>query len=106
MMAQRLIGDPVPWRRGKPYGGGIGILTRVELNMVLVVLKDAEAERSVHRSPCNGEDLWTAFVSLLAGGYISEVESVSPKYALTEKGREYLAHLTMTRARDCKGSKP
>ena len=87
-----MIGDPIPWRHRKPYHGG-GVLTKAEMAGVVQILNDAKSEKNVYRHPGQSEDLWTAFVSLLKGGYIREADSRSQKYVLTNKGKAYLESL-------------
>ena len=86
------MADPIPFRRGSFQPG---ILTKREMVKVTEILKDAKARKMVHRTPGNDEDLWTAFLSLLRGGYIKETHSMSQTYVLTDKGSSYARSLNV-----------
>jgi hypothetical protein len=87
-----VVGDPLPCRQGL-LGAGGGILTRREFDFVVEIMRDAEQEKRVYYSPAGSEDRWTAFVSLLRGGYIRDAAPQAQKYVLTARGKQYLAEL-------------
>jgi hypothetical protein len=63
------------------------MLTQREFAALLPALKAAEGECG-HRYDPNNEDEWTAFGSLLWGGYLQE--TVPNHFVLTHMGQKYL----------------
>lgn len=87
-----MIGDPKPIRhRAYSSRDRRDALTKEEMGKVIEILEEASSERTVVRTL--DEDLWTAFTSLLQGGYIVESPSKEHEYVLTPKGKQYLSEL-------------
>ena len=80
----RLIPDPMPFVNGQFVPR---MLTKREYAALLPVLEAAEGERG-HRYDPSDDDEWTAFGSLLWGGYLQE--GMPNHYVLTRKGQTYL----------------
>jgi len=86
----RLVPDPMPYVSGKglrPAGLVPRMLTKREYAALLPVLEAAEGERG-HRYDPSNDDEWTAFGSLLWGGYLQE--GMPNQFVLTRKGQTYL----------------
>jgi len=81
----RLVPDPTPYVPGKGFVPRM--LTKHEFASLLPVLKAAEGTKG-HRYDPSNDDEWTAFGSLLWGGYLQE--AVPNHYVLTRMGQTYL----------------
>ena len=80
----RLIPDPLPFVSGRQVPR---MLTKREYAALLPVLEAAEGDHG-HRYDPSNEDEWTAFGSLLWGGYLQE--RLPNQFELTRKGQTYL----------------